>query len=73
MFVKQHFMLDVIVGLAVSTLSYKFLVSNLPFNADPCHQRRNRIYAASLCAVYTMTIVALFIAYKFGWAPWSQA
>lgn len=72
MFVKQHFVLDVMVGLAVSTLSYKLLVDAAPYTEDPSRQKRNRAYAAILCGVYTFAIAVLFVAYKLGWAPWEN-
>ena len=73
MFVKQHFILDVVVGLALSTGAYYFLVGKAPYTREPTHQVRNRKCAAVMVAVYSAAIVALFIAYKSGWTPWTQA
>ncbi|MBT6433957.1 MAG: phosphatase PAP2 family protein [Deltaproteobacteria bacterium] len=73
MLVKQHFILDVMVGLAVSTLSYKFLVDASPYNEDPAHRGRNRRYAGLLFGAYSLAIAGLFVAYKLGWAPWQPA
>ena len=73
MFVKQHFLLDVTVGLVLSTTAFHFLVGKAPYTENPAHQSRNRKYAAMMVAVYSAAILGLFIAYKSGWAPWASA
>lgn len=72
MFVKQHFVLDVIVGLALSTLAFHFIVGPVKTDTPQKETRlRGRKRAGVMLAIYCAAIAVLYSMYASGFAPWS--
>lgn len=66
LFVKQHYVVDVVAGAALAWLAHVALVRSYPRDATPAHERALApILAAGAFALYALVVVGFRIAY-----PW---
>jgi membrane-associated phospholipid phosphatase len=73
LFLKQHFLLDVVAGAAMGAIVYRVLVAPVDLRDTPAAERRfPRRWALAPAAAYGLCIVALFAAFQADWRPWSR-
>ena len=63
LFVKQHYLADVVGGAAVATVAWALLVRKAPAIKDPKTIRRGVLGALCLGGLYVVIIACFYIAY----------
>lgn len=70
MLIKQHFLVDVILGLVLSVVSFQLIVAPYkPAQLTPHHRRKGRQRTLIMLISYSMVIGAFYISYAMGWNP----
>lgn len=71
MFVKQHYFVDVIGGIAIASLSYRLWVHPLNLQHTPTQELRYpRAYSLLLLFAHGLLVLGFYVGFRSGWQPW---
>jgi len=73
MFIKQHYFLDVVLGLLLAYVAYQWLIHPIPTDDIPENELRYpRLYPICLFLFGIAMIIGMYIAFRYGWKPWES-
>lgn len=73
LFLKQHYFVDIVGGITLAYLAYRWLLAPYPTQTLSAEELRfPRGYSLVLIALYVLLVGGAYLAFRTGWTPWQH-